>query len=283
MSTSTDVSPCRWPVWILYCPPVLYFSTLSLGPRVCFTILPVTLAFEAAAPRIFLSSVRTATTSSNVTLPPTFPSRRSTSIVSPGATRYCFPPLRITAYMLPPNPVLQTVSLATRGSFRQRDERKLVWAYCEDNSVILPETRKFRKSCGVNAKSPMASRPALTPERRPSVDGRSGPTLAAARDGRIAAAQRFPVELGAGERSLTVRMAHGMAQVVVVRGVAGYLAQPRPSAFQHARMARPRCRAHSCDGSDLGRLTLSCGCQSAMAMAVFFGKLTSWPRAMKFP
>src|SRR5580658_9955323 len=145
MSTSTDVSPCRWPVWILYCPPVLYFSTLSLGPRVCFTILPVTLAFEAAAPRIFLSSVRTATTSSNVTLPPTLPSRRSTSIVSPGATRYCFPPLRITAYMLPPYPVLQTVRLATRGSFRQRDKRKLVWASCEEYPAILPESRKFRK------------------------------------------------------------------------------------------------------------------------------------------
>src|SRR6202046_1000961 len=164
MSTSTDVSPCRWPVWILYCPPVLYFRTLSLGPRVCFTILPVTLAFEAAAPRIFLSSVRTATMSSNVTLPPTLPSRRSTSIVSPGATRYCFPPLRITAYMLPPNPVLQTVRIPTRGSFRQRDERTLVWAYCEDYPAILPESREFRESCGVNAKSPLVSIPRECPK-----------------------------------------------------------------------------------------------------------------------
>jgi hypothetical protein len=47
--------------------------------------------------------------------------------------------------MLPPNPVLQTIRLATRGSFRQRDERKLVWAYCEDYPGILPESRKFRK------------------------------------------------------------------------------------------------------------------------------------------
>src|SRR5579862_6594009 len=53
----------------------------------------------------FLSSLLTAMTLSNVTLPPTFPSRRSTSTVSPGATRYCFPPLRITAYMLPPEAI----------------------------------------------------------------------------------------------------------------------------------------------------------------------------------
>src|SRR3984957_16252463 len=53
----------------------------------------------------FLSSLLTAITLSNVTLPPTLPSRRSTSTVSPGATRYCFPPLRITAYMLPPEAI----------------------------------------------------------------------------------------------------------------------------------------------------------------------------------
>jgi hypothetical protein len=47
--------------------------------------------------------------------------------------------------MLPPNPVLQTVRLATRGSFRQRDKRKLVWASCEEYPAILPESRKFRK------------------------------------------------------------------------------------------------------------------------------------------
>src|ERR1700728_531937 len=121
------------------------------------------------------------------------------------------------------------------------------------------------------------------PKSRPSGDGRSRQGLAAARDGGIAAAQRFPVELGAGERLLTLRRPYCVAQVVVVRGVAGYLAQPRPSAFQQARIAPPRCHGHSCDGSDFGTLTLSCGCQSAIAMAVFFGKLTSWPRAMKLP
>src|ERR1700722_1904602 len=121
------------------------------------------------------------------------------------------------------------------------------------------------------------------PKGRQLGDWRSPQALTAARDTRIAPAQRFLVELGAGERWSAFLVPHCVAQVVVVRGVAGYLAQPRPSAFQGAHDSRARRRGHSCDGSDLGTLTLSCGCQSAMAMAVFFGKLTSWPRAMKLP
>src|ERR1700735_4945139 len=88
---------------MLYCPPVLYFKTRSLGPRPCSTILPITFTFEiSSAETNFFSSVRTDSTSSNVTLPPSFPSSVSTRTVLPGSTRYCFPPLRITAYMLPP-------------------------------------------------------------------------------------------------------------------------------------------------------------------------------------
>src|SRR3984885_4198373 len=113
--------------------------------------------------------------------------------------------------------------------------------------------------------------------------GRSPRALTAARGGGIAAAQRFLVELGPGERPLAFGVVYCVTQVVVVRGVAGYLAQPRPSAFQQAHVPRPRRRGHSCDGSDLGTLTLSCGCHSAMARAAFLGKLTSWPRAMKLP
>src|ERR1700722_9548028 len=66
-------------------------------------ILPTTfvLASESLDAN-FLSSLRTAKTSSKVTLPPTFPSNFSTRIVLPGSARYCFPPLRITAYILPP-------------------------------------------------------------------------------------------------------------------------------------------------------------------------------------
>src|SRR6202162_541652 len=63
----------------------------------------MTLALAMSAPEAnFLSSLRTASTSSKVTLPPTLPSSRSMRMVLPGSTRYCFPPVRITAYMLPP-------------------------------------------------------------------------------------------------------------------------------------------------------------------------------------
>src|SRR5271156_6951420 len=66
-------------------------------------ILPTTFVLASdSLDANFLSSLRTARTSSNVTLPPTFPSSFSTRIVFPGSARYCFPPLRITAYILPP-------------------------------------------------------------------------------------------------------------------------------------------------------------------------------------
>src|SRR5712692_2364887 len=80
--------------------------TVSLGWRACATILPVTLALAASAPvTSFSSSLCTASTSAKVTLAPTLPARRSTLMVSPGATRYCLPPLRMTAYMKPPNAI----------------------------------------------------------------------------------------------------------------------------------------------------------------------------------
>src|ERR1700679_995851 len=66
-------------------------------------ILPTTLVLASESlDANFLSSLRTARTSSNVTLPPTLPSNFSTRMVLPGSARYCFPPLRITAYILPP-------------------------------------------------------------------------------------------------------------------------------------------------------------------------------------
>src|SRR5712671_1519962 len=50
----------------------------------------------------FFSSVCTASTDPNVTFSPTSPLTRSIRIVSPGATRYCFPPVCMTAYIAPP-------------------------------------------------------------------------------------------------------------------------------------------------------------------------------------
>src|ERR1700730_6124684 len=81
-----------------------YLKTVSFGWRPCEIILPTTLALAASGPvRNFFSSVATATTSPKVILPPTLPGKVSTLTVSPGATRYGFPPLRITAYIAPPD------------------------------------------------------------------------------------------------------------------------------------------------------------------------------------
>src|SRR6185437_13671483 len=71
-------------------------------------------AFDVWVPwTSFLSSLCTASTSSKVILPPTFPSSFSTRTVSPGATRYCLPPLRITAYMNPPKLLAETFIIRT--------------------------------------------------------------------------------------------------------------------------------------------------------------------------
>src|SRR5579872_7079853 len=81
-----------------------YLNTVMRGWRPCSTILPTTLALAAFAPvRNFFSSVAMPTTSPNVTESPTLPGKVSTLTVSPGATRYCFPPDRITAYITPPD------------------------------------------------------------------------------------------------------------------------------------------------------------------------------------
>src|SRR5580704_10797543 len=89
---------------------------MTFFARSCATILPVTLALDAADPaKIFLSSVCTANTVPNFTCSPTSPFTRSMRMVSPGATRYCFPPVCITAYIIPP---------------RAKDKPQLYAAFC---------------------------------------------------------------------------------------------------------------------------------------------------------
>src|SRR5260370_37154301 len=101
--TCTAVKFCRCPREILYWLPFLNLSTVNFLARPWSTILPVTVTFDASDPRTtFLSSVCTATTESKVTFSPTSPLTRSIRIVSPGATRYCFPPVSMTAYIAPP-------------------------------------------------------------------------------------------------------------------------------------------------------------------------------------
>src|SRR6202035_3530869 len=78
----------------------LNFSTVTFLERPCCTILPVTLTLEASDPEsTFLSSVCTAKTDPKFTTSPTSPLTLSIRIVSPGATRYCLPPVLITAYI----------------------------------------------------------------------------------------------------------------------------------------------------------------------------------------
>src|SRR5260370_1325591 len=71
----------------------------DVGEKVTFG----SVTFDASDPSItFFSSVCTASTEPNVTFSPTSPLTRSIRIVSPGATRYCFPPVCMTAYIAPP-------------------------------------------------------------------------------------------------------------------------------------------------------------------------------------
>src|SRR5579883_907044 len=83
----------------LYCFLRLNLNTSVFSPRPCATIVPLTRACSASAPALTDSPSTTASTRPNSTSAPTSPSSVSISIASPGVTRYCFPPVSITAYI----------------------------------------------------------------------------------------------------------------------------------------------------------------------------------------
>src|SRR5690348_10026992 len=93
----TAVKGCRCPCSFLYCFLRLKWKTRILSPRPSSTTLPTTrapLCGRTSAP----GSPETARTSVNSILP--FSAGFwSTLITSPGATRNCFPPARMTAYI----------------------------------------------------------------------------------------------------------------------------------------------------------------------------------------
>src|SRR5271165_5607674 len=93
----TAVKSCRCPCSFLYCFLRFRWNTRILSARSCFTTSPVTTAALGLA--ISPSEALTASTSANSTFSPLVCGSFSISITSPGATRYCFPPARITAYM----------------------------------------------------------------------------------------------------------------------------------------------------------------------------------------
>src|SRR5208282_3255266 len=84
----------------LYCFLRLNLNTITLSPRPCSEMVPFTRASATAAPAVTsLESFTTASTRPNSTSEPTSPGSVSTRTESPGATRYCFPPVSITAYI----------------------------------------------------------------------------------------------------------------------------------------------------------------------------------------
>src|ERR1700684_2726443 len=97
----TAVYGWRCPFSFLYCFLRLKWKTRILSARPCSTTCPVTKALDDGLPSS-PSEPLTASTSSNCTFSPPACDSFSTLITSPGATRYCLPPARITAYMLPP-------------------------------------------------------------------------------------------------------------------------------------------------------------------------------------
>src|SRR5208283_302012 len=93
----TAVYDWRCPCSFLYCFLRFRWNTSILSARSCLTTWPVTNA--AAGLAISPSVALTARTSVNSTFSPLDCGSFSISITSPGVTRYCFPPARITAYM----------------------------------------------------------------------------------------------------------------------------------------------------------------------------------------
>src|ERR1700693_4734372 len=84
----------------LYCFLRLNLKTITLSPRPCSEMVPLTRASANAAPAVTsFASFTTASTRPNSTSEPTSPGSVSTRTSSPGATRYCFPPVSITAYI----------------------------------------------------------------------------------------------------------------------------------------------------------------------------------------
>src|ERR1017187_2759442 len=78
----------------LYCFLRLNLKTRILAARSAPTIVPVTLPPETSSP----PSLKDALTASS-TSEPMSPASFSTRITSPGATRYCFPPVSMIACM----------------------------------------------------------------------------------------------------------------------------------------------------------------------------------------
>ena len=76
----------------------------DLGARPCSSIVPSTRApLMFGAPTVTAPPSAISSTSPSSTVSPTSPGSRSTLSARPSSTRYCFPPVRTTAYTYPPD------------------------------------------------------------------------------------------------------------------------------------------------------------------------------------
>src|SRR5580692_10864997 len=96
--TRSTVTCWRWPFFRrLFCRR-RFLKMMTLSSRSCAITVAVTEAPAiTGAPSVRLPSLPTASTSVNVTVAPGSASNFSTFSTASGVTRYCFPPVRITA------------------------------------------------------------------------------------------------------------------------------------------------------------------------------------------
>src|SRR5947209_6078885 len=93
----TAVNGWRWPYIFLYCFLRLKWKTRILSARPPSMTSPLTIT-SVPGP-ILPSPLETASTSLNSIVSPWLAGSFSILTTSPGETRYCFPPARITAYI----------------------------------------------------------------------------------------------------------------------------------------------------------------------------------------
>src|ERR1700733_826672 len=108
----TAVKAWRCPCSFLYCFLRLKWKTRILSPRPSLTTVPST--FPSGVPTIGDDPSEKANTFLNSTALPTSAATFSILTTSPGATRYCLPPVRITAYIKPPNAITGVINLLGR-------------------------------------------------------------------------------------------------------------------------------------------------------------------------
>src|ERR1035441_7144853 len=142
----TSVKFCRCPCSFLYCFLRFRWKTRILSPRPSPSTSAITLAVDGLS--MLPGSPLTASTSLNSPVW-SFDSTLSIFNTSPGATRYCLPPVRITAYINPPAQVrlgrCAPIENSSGGNFRAACGRSSP-AILERTSVLTATGRNRQTS-----------------------------------------------------------------------------------------------------------------------------------------